>query len=190
MIQKKKDKKEHIVSTSLALFTKQGFYNTTTAQIARESGIATGTLFTYFSTKEELIDQIYSDCLNEIVNLSDEAAKSTESCYEQINHLTRQYIEWALLNIEKFFFIDMYNNSSFRKSDLVERFYRYANFIEAFENGREAGVFKNIPTDLAVYFWTKAINGVLEYCINHGDIVNDEYKKMVIDFMMGCISIQ
>ncbi len=83
----------------------------------------------------------------------------------------------------------MYNNSPFRKTELVDRFYQYANFIKAFENGRDTGVFKNIPTDLAVYFWTKSINGVIEYCINHNDLVDEEYKKMVIDFMMGCIAI-
>ncbi len=35
----------------------------------------------------------------------------------------------------------------------------------------------------------KAINRVIEYCINHNGLVDEEYKKTVIDFMMGCIAI-
>jgi AcrR family transcriptional regulator len=187
--QKKTDKRERIIKTAISLFTKQGFFNTSTALIAREAGIAAGTLFTYFPSKEELIDQIYMECLNEIVGLSDESVKSAESFYEKIYSLTQSYLGWSLQNVEKFFYIDKYNSSSYRKLELVERYYQSSDFIEAFEKGRDVGIFKNISTELAVYFWTKAINGVVEYCINHEEIVDEDYKKMAVDFLMGTITI-
>ena len=43
-----------ILEAALDLFSRQGFYATTTKQISRKAGIAEGTLFNYFRTKEDL----------------------------------------------------------------------------------------------------------------------------------------
>jgi AcrR family transcriptional regulator len=45
---------KNIVQTAERLFTEVGYKDTTTRQIALEAGIATGTLFNYFPTKETL----------------------------------------------------------------------------------------------------------------------------------------
>ena len=47
--------RERILEAALKLFTGQGFEATTTRDVAREAGIATGTLFNYFATKEEIL---------------------------------------------------------------------------------------------------------------------------------------
>ena len=46
------DKKTAIMESALKLFTEREFHGTSTAQISKEAGIATGTLFNYFPTKE------------------------------------------------------------------------------------------------------------------------------------------
>lgn len=46
--------KEQILAAALELFSKQGLDKTTTRQISRKAGIAEGTLFNYFKTKEDL----------------------------------------------------------------------------------------------------------------------------------------
>ena len=50
-----KDKtKQAILEAALRLFADKGFYHTTTKAISRKAGIAEGTLFNYFQTKEDL----------------------------------------------------------------------------------------------------------------------------------------
>jgi len=46
--------KQAILEAALQLFSKRGFAATTTKQISRRAGIAEGTLFNYFRTKEDL----------------------------------------------------------------------------------------------------------------------------------------
>ena len=53
------DKKTAIMEAVLKLFTERGFHGTSTAQISKEAGVATGTLFNYFPTKEDLINSLY-----------------------------------------------------------------------------------------------------------------------------------
>ena len=55
---KRAKNKEHtklaILRAALVLFAEKGFYRTTTKAISRKAGIAEGTLFNYFNTKEDL----------------------------------------------------------------------------------------------------------------------------------------
>lgn len=52
--QNKERTKEQILAAALELFRKQGLEATTTKQISKMAGIAEGTLFNYFKTKEDL----------------------------------------------------------------------------------------------------------------------------------------
>jgi AcrR family transcriptional regulator len=50
----KEKTKKAILAAALKLFAEKGFYNTSTRAVSREAGIAEGTLFNYFETKEDL----------------------------------------------------------------------------------------------------------------------------------------
>jgi len=50
----KEKTKKAILQAALGLFAKKGFYRTTTKAISQRAGIAEGTLFNYFRTKEDL----------------------------------------------------------------------------------------------------------------------------------------
>src|SRR5436309_628831 len=50
----KEQTKERILAAALSLFRKKGLEGTTTRQISQKAGIAEGTLFNYFRTKEDL----------------------------------------------------------------------------------------------------------------------------------------
>jgi AcrR family transcriptional regulator len=52
--QNKERTKEKILAAALALFRENGLEGTTTKQISKRAGIAEGTLFNYFRTKEDL----------------------------------------------------------------------------------------------------------------------------------------
>ena len=54
----KEQMKEDILKASLSAFLKYGFHKATMEKIAKEAGIAKGTLYLYFSSKEELTQSI------------------------------------------------------------------------------------------------------------------------------------
>jgi len=56
--QEKLATRERIIEAALELFRTQGFETTTTRDIARSAGIAAGTLFNYFTTKEAIVASI------------------------------------------------------------------------------------------------------------------------------------
>ena len=186
---KSSEKENRIIMTALDLFIKQGLDHTSTAQIAREAGIATGTLFTYFKTKEELIDAVYSYSLNSVIEATKDAVDINASSYDFIKKGSRSYILWALENKKEFYYIDLYNSSVYRKFDKIYSFFDKARFNEMFEKGKAEGVFKNIPVELAINFWTKANNGVATYAVESGLGADDVRLDQMVSLLMdGIIS--
>lgn len=55
----KEDKKELIRKAAIKIIAEKGFYNTRTSQIAKEAGIAVGTIYNYFDSKEEILEYIF-----------------------------------------------------------------------------------------------------------------------------------
>jgi AcrR family transcriptional regulator len=58
--------REKIVEAARQLFASQGFHATTTREIARAAGLATGTMFNYFSSKEAIVGSLASEALAEV----------------------------------------------------------------------------------------------------------------------------
>jgi len=58
---KRESRRQQILDAALACFSRNGFHNTTTADIVRESGVAQGTLYLYFKTKDEIIAALADD---------------------------------------------------------------------------------------------------------------------------------
>ena len=54
------NKKQKIIITVLELVVKQGVHATPMSQIAKEAGVAVGTIYHYFNNKEEIIEEIYT----------------------------------------------------------------------------------------------------------------------------------
>jgi len=54
------DKKQRIILTMLELVVEQGVHATPMSQVAKEAGVAVGTIYHYFKNKEQIIEEIYS----------------------------------------------------------------------------------------------------------------------------------
>lgn len=63
----KRDKLARIVAAARALFQTQGYDKTTTQQIARAAEIASGTLFLYAKSKEDLLLLVFNDEMRELI---------------------------------------------------------------------------------------------------------------------------
>lgn len=63
----KEKTKQAILSAALKLFAERGFYNTSTRAISRKAGIAEGTLFNYFETKEDLALYFFEREIDEVI---------------------------------------------------------------------------------------------------------------------------
>ncbi len=55
------DKPQQIVEAAIRVFARNGYYNSRVSDIAREAGIASGTIYLYFKTKDEILVTLFRD---------------------------------------------------------------------------------------------------------------------------------
>ena len=81
---KKEQTKLKILEVSLSLFQKEGFAKTTMRDIARKAGIALGTTYNYFPTKEHLALFFFEQALEDVMNRYRREAPSDASLEEKL----------------------------------------------------------------------------------------------------------
>ena len=133
----KEEKKLEIMKTALNLFAKNGFYNTTIADIAREMGMSVGNMYNYFPSKESLAKEllIYTSKL-----FGEELKKINEmdiSSKEKIKKIVELYFKMAK-----------------EEPELVDYFMRvYLSNKEIFANGCEGMLCVSaFVTEIMIFF--------------------------------------
>lgn len=66
-----------------------------TALIAKDAGVAEGTLFTYFASKDELLNQLYLQLKSRVAGAMMKGYPSDERPLELTRHVWLAYIRWA-----------------------------------------------------------------------------------------------
>jgi TetR/AcrR family fatty acid metabolism transcriptional regulator len=55
------DKSRHIIEAAVRVFARKGYYNSRVSDIAREAGVAAGTIYLYFRTKDEILVTLFRE---------------------------------------------------------------------------------------------------------------------------------
>lgn len=64
------ERRQMILATARRLFAQQGYRSTTTRDIARAVGVSDALLYTYFATKQEVLDAIFQEGLEQFAHMS------------------------------------------------------------------------------------------------------------------------
>jgi TetR/AcrR family fatty acid metabolism transcriptional regulator len=60
-------KPQQIIDAAIRVFARTGYYNSRVSEIAREAGIASGTIYLYFKTKDEILVTLFRERMAEWV---------------------------------------------------------------------------------------------------------------------------
>ena len=124
------DKQEAILATALALFTERGFFGTPTSLISKEAGVATGTLFFYFKTKEELIDTLYRRVKSEAAQAMNRGIDEETTARAKLLRLGHNAIGWGIENPKKLKFMEQFAHSPFVSTSAHEEGMSHFLFLQ------------------------------------------------------------
>lgn len=97
---KSEDKRNAILAAATEVIAEQGL-GAPTARIAKVAGVAEGTLFTYFETKDELLNQLYLDIKSNMREVMMAGYPNSASIRNRTHHVWGKYVEWGVANPEK-----------------------------------------------------------------------------------------
>ncbi len=143
------DKRQAILDTALDLFCERGFHGTPTSMITREAGVATGTLFHYFRTKEALIETLYLDIKGEMREALYAHIETKDPIRAQIQRICANYIRWGAENPRKFQFMEQFCNAPQISAHAHEEGMAQFTFVhDIVRRGIDEGVLKPHPLGL------------------------------------------
>ena len=95
---KSDDKRNAILDAATRLFAERGLTAAPTSEISKQAGVAEGTLFTYFKTKDDLINALYREIKLELADaiMSDFLRK--KNVRARLRHVWDRYVNWGIAN--------------------------------------------------------------------------------------------
>ena len=158
------EKRKKFLNAALALFVSKGVQNTTTAEIAKAAGAATGTLFLYFPSKQDLINElvllITKEQSTHIKSLLDPALSVRNTFFTVWNGSVR----WFLENPQAYQYSQQIRDSGLVSEAVARETGKYFSFYyETIQKGLEEGRIKPYPVDLIGGFLYQDIVAVMNY---------------------------
>jgi AcrR family transcriptional regulator len=92
---KSETKRNAILAAATTVFAERGL-GAPTASISAAAGVAEGTLFTYFETKEALLNALYCDIRVGLADAMMAGFPRKKSVRDRLAHVWRQYVDWGV----------------------------------------------------------------------------------------------
>jgi AcrR family transcriptional regulator len=97
---KSEDKRDALLAAATRVVAAQGL-SAPTAVIAREAGVSSGSLFTYFETKADLFNQLYLELKTGMAAASLAGRAPEDPLREQFARMWSNWMRWAMANPDK-----------------------------------------------------------------------------------------
>jgi AcrR family transcriptional regulator len=95
---KSEDKRNAILDAATRLFAERGLTAAPTSEISKQAGVAEGTLFTYFKTKDDLINALYREIKLELADAMMSGFPRKKNVRTRLRHIWDRYMNWGVAN--------------------------------------------------------------------------------------------
>jgi len=166
-------KRETIIEAAIKIFAKKGFYTANVKDVAREAGVADGTIYLYFKNKDDLLISLFEHKMQEILLRFEKALKEINDPLEQLKMFIKEYFELIEedIDLSDVFQVELRQSSKFLKDYHNQHFANYLNIIAGIiDKGKEIGLFRpEMDTNIGKIFIFGAIDEVARQWILGAD---------------------
>ena len=92
------DKRNAILDAATHVFAERGLTAAPTSEISKQAGVAEGTLFTYFKTKDDLINALYREIKLELADAMMSGFPRKQRVRTRLRHVWDGYVNWGIAN--------------------------------------------------------------------------------------------
>lgn len=145
------EKLRAIAKATFKLVEQTGLSGLTMAAIAREAGLATGTLYVYFKSKEDLLVALYEQAKTETAATLMQGDDSRAPFRSRFQRLWSAWLDYRLTHYAEMVFMEQYYNSpwfSEASRDLSARLFK--GCFDLIETAKAHEILKNVPTPLLI----------------------------------------
>ena len=169
------DKKQAALEATLELIAEQGFHGTPMSQIAQKANIGVGTIYRYFSGKEELINELYIYIKKRMAKATMKDYSKNEPVADSIKEVLKQFVNYLYDHPTELSFHEQYSNSPLITQATRVEALRIAEPIEdLFQRARAGNLVKDLPDSTLMTLLTGAVFSLVKLYITAGMPIRDE----------------
>ena len=169
------DKREAILRAAVKVFAQKGYFNSKVSDIAGEAGIADGTVYLYFRSKDEVLHSVFDQAMKVFI---DEGRKELALLDDPIDRLRKI----AELHLERLgsdrdlaivFQVELRGSIKFMQEFSAAGFADYLDIIrQTVEDGQRSGVFRS---DIKSVTAAKILYGALDEMVTNWILSKKRY---------------
>ncbi len=187
------DKREAILRAATHVFASNGYFNSKVADIASAAGVADGTVYLYFKSKEEILHSIFDRTVDEAIAKAREELAQIEDPREKLRRLAHLHLEGlgADRDLAVVFQVELRGSTKFMEEFSAAGFASYLGLIRAtIEEGQQAKVFRK---ELNAKVVSKILFGALDEMATNWILSKRRYKlapmaDQVLDIFLNGVS--
>jgi TetR/AcrR family fatty acid metabolism transcriptional regulator len=161
------DKREAILRAAIKVFAGNGYFNSKVADIAGEAGVADGTVYLYFKSKDDILHSIFDRAMAEFIDEGRREIAGIAEPVERIRRISRLHLEklGADRDMAVVFQIELRGSTKFMEEFSASGFAEYLDIIrQTIADGQQAGVFRK---DLKPIVGAKILYGALDEMVTN-----------------------
>ncbi|HVY78459.1 MAG TPA: TetR/AcrR family transcriptional regulator [Solirubrobacterales bacterium] len=160
------DKRRQILDAAVRVFARQGFYATRVSDIADEAGVAYGLVYHYFKSKDEVLNELFSERWSLLLAAIEEADREGSDPRAKLEAVAGFIVDSYRHDPElmKVIIVEVTRAAnSFGRTHLAEIRRAYDSIAKIVADGQEAGVFRR---DVDANFASMAFYGAVEQLLS------------------------
>ncbi|HKR01038.1 MAG TPA: TetR/AcrR family transcriptional regulator [Pyrinomonadaceae bacterium] len=187
------DKREAILRAATRTFARNGYFNSKVADIARAAGVADGTVYLYFKSKEEILHSIFDRGMEDAIRVGREQIAELPDPREKLRRIAHLHLErlGADRDLAVVFQVELRSSTKFMEEFSAAGFAEYLGLIRSvFEEGQRAGVFRR---ELNAKVVAKILFGALDEMATNWILSKRRYRlqpmaDQVLDIFLNGVS--
>ena len=161
------DKREAILRAAIKVFAGKGYFNSKVSDIAGEAGIADGTVYLYFKSKDEILHSIFDRAMAAFISEGKNELVAIDSPAERLKRIAHLHLErlGGDRDLAIVFQVELRGSTKFMQEFSAAGFAEYLDIIRAtIAEGQKSGDFK---ADIKPIVCAKILYGALDEMVTN-----------------------
>lgn len=161
------DKREAILRAGIKVFASKGFFNSKVADIAGAAGIADGTVYLYFKSKDDILHSIFDRAMTEFIEQGAKELEGLGGPRERLCRIAELHLErlGADRDMAVVFQVELRGSTKFMREFSAAGFHDYLEIIRrTIEDGQRSGLFRH---DIKPIVAAKILYGALDEMVTN-----------------------
>jgi AcrR family transcriptional regulator len=181
-----------ILNTALAMVNIVGLSGLKMSDLAKQAGLATGTLYIYFKNKEAIIKRLFAYIVEQVTLDVMQNITPSISSKEKIRHVCLNYLYELIAYPDYKVFVEQFFRSPYSKQEDMEML-SVSTYLEPvidlIKEGSEQGIIKKTDPCLLIGLCRGGLENYAQQLINTGKAASDIDFEVVFEFIWDGIAI-